>query len=112
MKKDMPLEGLRWSRDSGSTLCDTPQNGRSRTGWGGEKIRLYRFPSHFLPDLVYDQTTSIPPTMLVIRNIISNVFMFILFSFVENIRYFGHRSLFILIKHFCVNLGCCQLSVS
>ena len=35
MKKDMPLEGLRWSRDSGSTLCDTPQNGRSRTGWGG-----------------------------------------------------------------------------
>lgn len=30
----MPLEGLRWSRDSGSTLCDTPQNGRSRTGWG------------------------------------------------------------------------------
>ena len=36
MKKDMPLEGLRWSRDSGSTLCDTPQNGRSRTGWGGK----------------------------------------------------------------------------
>ena len=36
MKKYMPLEGLRWSRDSGSTLCDTPQNGRSRTGWGGK----------------------------------------------------------------------------
>ncbi len=35
MKKYMPLEGLRWSRDSGSILCDTPQNGRSRTGWGG-----------------------------------------------------------------------------
>lgn len=35
MKKHMPLNGLRWSRDSGSTLCDTPQNGRSRTGWGG-----------------------------------------------------------------------------
>ena len=35
MKKDMPLEGLRWSRDSGSALYDTPQNGRSRTGWGG-----------------------------------------------------------------------------
>ena len=30
----MPLEGLRWSRDSGSALYDTPQNGRSRTGWG------------------------------------------------------------------------------
>ena len=37
MKKDMPLEGLRWSRDSGSALYDTPQNGRSRTGWGGQK---------------------------------------------------------------------------
>ena len=35
MKKDMPLEGLRWSRDSGSALYDTPKNGRSRTGWGG-----------------------------------------------------------------------------
>ena len=34
MKKDMLLEGLRWSRDSGSALYDTPQNGRSRTGWG------------------------------------------------------------------------------
>ena len=34
MKKDMPLEGLRWSRDSGSALYDTLQNGRSRTGWG------------------------------------------------------------------------------
>ena len=33
----MPLEGLRWSRDSGSALYDTPQNGRSRTGWGGQK---------------------------------------------------------------------------
>ena len=40
MKKDMPLEGLRWSRDSGSALYDTPQNGRSRTGWGGLLIKL------------------------------------------------------------------------
>ena len=24
MKKGMPLEGLRWSRDSGSALYDTP----------------------------------------------------------------------------------------
>ena len=38
MKKDMPLEGLRWSRDSGSALCDTSQNSRSRTGWGGVDI--------------------------------------------------------------------------
>ena len=37
MKKDMPLEGLRWSRDSGSALYDTPPNGRSRTGWGGDE---------------------------------------------------------------------------
>ena len=45
MKKDMPLEGLRWSRDSGSALYDTPQNGRSRTGWGGKYcyyIRKFR----------------------------------------------------------------------
>lgn len=49
MKKDMPLEGLRWSRDSGSALYDTPQNGRSRTGWGGEfdpfKIRVVQLLS-------------------------------------------------------------------
>ena len=38
MKKDMPLEGLRWSRDSGSALYDTPQNGRSRTGWGAKHV--------------------------------------------------------------------------
>ena len=38
MKKYMPLAGLRWSRDSGSALCDTPQNSRSRTGWGGVKF--------------------------------------------------------------------------
>ena len=38
MKKDMPLEGLRWSRDSGSALYDTPPNGRSRTGWGGFSV--------------------------------------------------------------------------
>ena len=38
MKKDMPLEGLRWSRDSGSALYDTPPNGRSRTGCGVNKI--------------------------------------------------------------------------
>ena len=24
MKKDMPLEGLRWSHDSGSAIYDTP----------------------------------------------------------------------------------------
>ena len=41
MKKDMPLEGLRWSRDSGSALYDTPQNGRSRTGWG---VLLFKTP--------------------------------------------------------------------
>ena len=38
MKKDMSLEGLRWSCDSGSALYDTPPNGRSRTGWGGRFV--------------------------------------------------------------------------
>ena len=41
MKKDMPLEGLRWSRDSGSALYDTPPNGRSRTGWGVIRTSSY-----------------------------------------------------------------------
>lgn len=49
MKKYMPLEGLRWSRDSGSTLCDTPQNGRSRTGWGGWKYEMTKR----LPDITH-----------------------------------------------------------
>ena len=40
MKKYMPLEGLRWSRDSGSALCDTPKNSRSRTGWGQDFMSL------------------------------------------------------------------------
>ena len=40
MKKDMPLEGLRWSRDSGSALYDTPPNGRSRTGWGVKRRKM------------------------------------------------------------------------
>ena len=39
MKKDMSLEGLRWSCDSGSALYDTPPNGRSRTGWGGKIVQ-------------------------------------------------------------------------
>jgi hypothetical protein len=55
MKKDMSLEGLRWSCDSGSALYDTPPNGRSRTGWGivipddkTTKIEFYRFiPKYF-----------------------------------------------------------------
>ena len=40
MKKYMPLEGLRWSRDSGSALYDTPQTavlGRA----GGEFSQLF-----------------------------------------------------------------------
>ena len=36
MKKDMTLEGLRWSRDSGSALYDTPQTAvLRRAGSGG-----------------------------------------------------------------------------
>lgn len=48
MKKDMPLEGLRWSRDSGSALYDTPQNGRSRTGWGEFPYSATVFPYYLL----------------------------------------------------------------
>lgn len=36
MKKNMPLEGLRWSRDSGSALYDTPQTAVLGRAGGGE----------------------------------------------------------------------------
>ena len=35
MKKNMPLEGLRWSRDSGSALYDTPPKRPFSDGLGG-----------------------------------------------------------------------------
>ena len=35
MKKNMPLEGLRWSRDSGSALYDTPQTAVLGRAGGG-----------------------------------------------------------------------------
>ena len=38
MKKDMPLEGLRWSRDSGSALYDTPQTAVLGRAGGGVRI--------------------------------------------------------------------------
>ena len=54
MKKYMPLNGLRWSRDSGSALCDTSQNSRSRTGWGGDFLMLFflNAPHFFLSPLL------------------------------------------------------------
>lgn len=43
MKKDMPLEGLRWSRDSGSALYDTPQTAvLGRAGGGDFKYLVFR----------------------------------------------------------------------
>ena len=39
MKKDMPLEGLRWSRDSGSALYDTPPKRPFSDGLGGANNR-------------------------------------------------------------------------
>ena len=41
MKKDMPLEGLRWSRDSGSALYDTPQT--AVLGRAGGNICFFRY---------------------------------------------------------------------
>ena len=41
MKKDMPLEGLRWSRDSGSALYDTPQTAvLGRAGGGKNDVKF------------------------------------------------------------------------
>ncbi len=39
MKKDMPLEGLRWSRDSGSALYDTPQTAVLGRAGGHQRSR-------------------------------------------------------------------------
>lgn len=44
MKKDMPLEGLRWSCDSGSALYDTPKTAvLGRAGGGGKNGWIYKF---------------------------------------------------------------------
>ena len=36
MKNQMPSEGLRLGRDSGSVLCDTLKKWPFRTAWGGK----------------------------------------------------------------------------
>ena len=38
MKKYMPLNGLRWSRDSGSALCGTPPTDVLGQAGGGEEM--------------------------------------------------------------------------
>ena len=51
MKKNMPLEGLRWSRDSGSALYDTPQTavlGRAGGGQNTSVTHVIQVPSVFL----------------------------------------------------------------
>lgn len=40
MTKDMPLEGLRWNRDSGSALYDAPQMAVLGRAGGGMRIAL------------------------------------------------------------------------
>ena len=41
MKKYMPLNGLRWSRDSGSALCGVPQTVVLGQAGGVNKIEFY-----------------------------------------------------------------------
>ena len=47
MKKNMPLEGLRWSRDSGSALYDTPQTAVLGRAGGWIKHPHFKFASLF-----------------------------------------------------------------
>ena len=47
MKKYMPLNGLRWSRDSGSTLYDTPQTVVLGQPGGGSVVRVNRMTYKF-----------------------------------------------------------------
>lgn len=42
----MPLDGLRWGRDSGSAHCNMPRKCRSRTAWGG-RILFVRYMTDF-----------------------------------------------------------------
>ena len=50
MKKDMPLEGLRWSRDSGSVLYDTPKTAvLGRAGGGIAFANIYEVPKNKNP---------------------------------------------------------------
>ncbi|WP_308590889.1 hypothetical protein, partial [uncultured Prevotella sp.] len=41
--KYMPLNGLRWSRDSGSALCGTPPNGVLGQAGGGSNTKISEF---------------------------------------------------------------------
>ena len=43
MKKNMPLEGLRWSRDSGSALYDTPQTAVLGRAGGGVPAKIIKY---------------------------------------------------------------------
>ena len=74
MKKDMSLEGLRWSCDSGSALYDTPPNGRSRTGWGAKFCRFALFPLMLLmllllPTRMVAQTPTEDPRYVLFKNL-------------------------------------------
>ncbi len=42
MKTYMPLDGLRWSRDSGSAHCDMPQSAVLGRSGGGYQFHLKR----------------------------------------------------------------------
>ena len=81
MKKDMPLEGLRWSRDSGSALYDTPQT--AVLGRAGGQFQLSKIVLSFLVGSQWMTSTYMGfhflwflPTMLmviVVRDVYFNV---------------------------------------
>ena len=54
MKKGMPLEGLRWSRDSGSALYDTPQTAVLGRAGGGRLFYLFTFLPFYLFTLYFN----------------------------------------------------------
>ena len=66
MKKYMPLEGLRWSRDSGSALYDTPQTAVLGRAGGAKFCRFALFPLMllmllFVPTRMVAQSTTEDP---------------------------------------------------
>ena len=87
MKKYMPLEGLRWSRDSGSALCDTSQNSRSRTGWGGviayigrNSMEIYLLHSFFV--MIFKE---VGVYMISLNSLVTCVTFQIVYSFVLSV---------------------------
>ena len=58
MKTYMPLNGLRWSRNSGSANCDMPQSAVFGRPGGGDCIINLQLPKKAYSEFLYIASTS------------------------------------------------------